>query len=259
MKRRLSAYSGMPRGMYKRRRLIATRSILAAQAKRRRLRTQNVVNAGLLGVERKFYDTYITSFNIPAPSDCTGGEANPSSNSLTVPAQGDGATNREGKQIVGKYLLIKGEVIVSRTEANINPPNGTQVYLACVLDSQTNAETNIDSESVFTNPAGVANLAALPLRNLTYGSRYKILKDKVFTFNWPNMTQQAANDYSYSGFSIPFQWYIPLNNLKINFAVGGTTADVANVIDNSVHMIAFTNSITPQPQLRYNCRFRFIG
>jgi len=83
--------------------------------------------AGFLSIERKFLDTSLAATAIPAPSDCTGGELDPSSTVMvSTPAVGDGEQNRDGKQIVCLYLEIKGTISQAALEASTGPATAGQ-------------------------------------------------------------------------------------------------------------------------------------
>lgn len=221
-------------------------------------RRKNFRTAGFLSIERKFYDTFLVDGVIPSPTDCTGGEFDPSATSMiTTPTQGDGEQQRDGKQICTLYLEINGVVYTDALEAAAGLQWATDIFVACVLDTQTNA-AQMNSEDCFKNNGASAVLAANPIRNLLFGKRFKILKEKRFTMNNGGVTQQAANDYSIQAARQAFKWFIPLKNMKINFNAG-TTASVANVIDNSIHIIAFANLTTLAPKISYNARLRFMG
>jgi len=211
--------------------------------------------AGYIGIEKKYLDT---SYNavVAAPTDATGGEADPTTFlSLTSVAQGDTQSNRDGKKIVGKYLEIKGQVYTTPTANQTTGPPSTSIMVACVLDTQTNA-AQLNSEDVFINPAATAVTAPFALRDLEYGSRFKILKQEYFVLDIPGVYD--GTNIEWAATSKPFCWYIPLKDLVINFTTG-TTGVIANVMDNSIHMVAFADDSTGQPQLAYNSRFRFIG
>jgi len=233
----------------------------AARSKRRssvRWSRQNVASMGFLGIERKFYDTTLVQAAITAPTDATGGELDPSATSMiSTPTQGDGEQQRDGKQIACLYVEIVGTIQTAAFEASADLPSGCSVYLACVLDQQTNA-AQMNSEDCFKNLGAAAGLAPNPIRNLLFGKRFRILKQRTFEMNLDTCTQQAANDYSWPGKRHNFRWYIPLKGLKINFNAG-TTASIANVVDNSIHMIGYANSTATVPLISYNARLRFLG
>lgn len=113
-------------------------------------RRRNLRTAGYVGIEKKFYDTGYNAA-IVAPTDATGGEADPATVlTVSAPAQGDGEQNRDGKKIVAKYLEIKGTVRAAATINQTVGPQRTQVFVAVVLDTQTNA-AQLNSEDVFKN------------------------------------------------------------------------------------------------------------
>lgn len=228
------------------------------RSKRRSAYSRGVARAAVsLGVEKKFYDTSATA-NIVAPTDCTGGEVDPSGglNCLSAPAQDDTASGRDGRKIVAKYIQLKGSVRFSTATNQTLSVDSNRLVVAVVLDTQTNG-AQLNSEDVFTNPRGATTAADAPLRNLNFGERFKILKMEHFVLEDPNMTYDGTN-VEINGKSLTFDWYIPLKNLKIAFT-SGVTAGVANVLDNSIHVIAFATSTSPQCAIVYNARMRFVG
>jgi len=227
----------------------------AARKKRRAYRTRNYRTAGYVGIEKKFYDTSYSG-TISADSGCASCEADPGTvNTVSAPAQGDGEQNRDGKKIVAKYLYIEGS-ITKLAENNLTAiPIPVGVKIAVVLDTQTNA-AQLNSEDVFKNQ--LANAATTPqaMRDLEYGSRFRILKEYNCVLKSQLATWDGTN-IEMGGDREDFQWYIPLKDLVINFN-GTATAGVASVLDNSIHVIAMA-SIASTCNLAYNARLRFIG
>jgi len=69
----------------------------------------------------------------------------------------------------------------------------------------------------------------------------------------------AVDSFSQVGVVKPFEWYYKFKKpLVVNFN-SGTTASVANVVDNSLHVIGFTTNGTSANSIVYNARIRFIG
>lgn len=217
--------------------------------------SRNIRTGGFLDVEVKFYDTALTATAMSAATDATGGEYDPSVTSMiSTPAQGDGEQNRDGKQIVAKYVQIKGTLNFP-AQANLTTGVGPlRAMVAIVLDTQSNA-AQAQSETVFKNLAATALNAPDALRNLEYSKRFKLLKQDLFILDPPPITYDGTNVES-DGVTKSFDWYIPLNNLKINFN-SGTTASIANVVDNSIHVMGFANNATIT--ISYNARMRFVG
>lgn len=272
--RKRNLYSANPGAGFSSRKMTTNQKMAAARARigggaggfvRRkrstmsRLRSMNVVSSGFLGIEKKFVDYAISAVLMSSATDCTGGELDPTAipNAalcLSAPAIGDDASSRDGKQIIGKYLEIKGTVQVAPQVNQTQVDGQESVFLAVVLDTQSNA-AQLNSEDVYKNPSANAAGNMSPLRNLLFGPRFKVLKSAVMSLPIPANTYDGTN-IEVGGCTRNFHWYIPLNNLKINFN-SGTTGVIASVIDNSLHFIGFSQQ--GLALCTYNARFRFIG
>lgn len=219
----------------------------------------NARTAGFLGIETKFYDTALAAAAIVSPTDASAAEVDPSATSMiSTPAQGDGEQNRDGKKIVIKSVYIKGIVNLPGAETLAAPANGCRVYIALVLDTQSNA-AQMNSEDCFKNTNAAALSAASPQRNLLHGSRFRILKDWTLDLNPQTLSHFAVDSFSHSGIHRQFEGYLNLN-LPVNFnATTPTVTTIASVVDNSLHMIAYTSNNTNAPTISYNARIRFQG
>lgn len=220
---------------------------------------RNMRTGGLLGIEKKYLDTYKSGTTLTAPTDCSGGEMSPTggcTGCLSAPGQGDSASNREGNKIVVLSALIQGMIHVpSQTNQSTADVVGN-VFIALVMDTQTNGAT-LNSEDVFSNPSGSTTMCVLPNRNMSYTQRFKVLKIKRITVRLPAMVYDGTN-IEQQGLHTPFK--ISWNGkMPVTFTTPSTTADVAGVTNNSLHVIAFTSNTDLGTQLYYNCRVRFIG
>lgn len=215
----------------------------------------NTRTAGFLGVEHKFYDTAYPDFAITTTTDCSGGVVNPSATSLmTTPAVGDSEQNRDGRKIVIESIHVKGNI--SRdTAQSTGVLSPGRVFLALVLDTQTNAAAML-SQDCFKALQATTNAAVDCHRNLLFGSRFKVLKILKWT---PNLTNYGWNGttVNINGIQKTFEFHVKFpRGLHVNFNAG-TTASVASVIDNSIHMVAFATSTAYN--LEYGARIRFQG
>lgn len=225
---------------------------------KKRSAARSIANArigGFLGIENKFYDTGVVAGALGAPTDASGGEFDPASvNCISAPAQGDGESNRDGKNIKILSCHVAGVIAMAKqadqTAADFIPT----VMVALVLDTQTNG-AQLASENVYTNPSGNAQTCTTPLRNLQYSKRFKVLASKILRLPQLQMTWDGTN-VEQSGGSVPFRFDKRLN-LPVTF--NGTTAGVASVVDNSLHIIAYAENTTAVPTIYYNARVRFVG
>jgi len=182
--------------------------------------SQNRASMGFTGIEKKFLDTTRLSTLITAPADAAGGEYDPSSGCtgcLSAPAQGDGEQNRDGKKIVLKSLVFKAVVTLNAQNnlAAAQPP--TEVFVAIVLDTQTNS-AQLNSEDVFKNTTGTAGGASIPVKNLLFGKRFKILKQALIPICHKTVSYDGTNMEGH-GVSTTLDWYLPLD-IQVLFNAG---------------------------------------
>lgn len=221
-----------------------------------RRRTLNRRTGGYRGIETKFIDSWLTAAAITSPTDCTGGERDPSTQQcLNGITQGVGESNRIGRRFRMQNISIKGIVETTKqTNLTTDPGFAPTVSLWLVLDKQTN-ETQLNSEDVFVNPSANGRLATECHFNLENKDRFIILKKKTMTFGIPNGYNDAAGTGAYGSNVRTFSMYKNLKGLRVN--TSGTTNTIGNITDKSLHLIAFTNSVSLAPLLFYNARLRF--
>jgi len=234
---------------------------VGSMSRRRALAIVNTRTAGFLGLEKKFFDTALEATAIGSSATCASGEVDPTlpavaGTMISTPAQGDGPSDRDGKRIVIKSVQIKGQVYVPQQELQANPAQPCSMFVALVLDTQSNGAT-LNSEDVFINTTAQAPACIIPNRNLLYGSRFKVLKSDLFDCNLSALSHVAADSFSFNGRDLTFDWFLPLD-LPVNFK-DATTGVISNVSDNSLHMIAFVTNTAPGATLAYNARIRFMG
>jgi len=210
----------------------------------------------MLGTELKFVDTSLVDSAITAPTDATGGEKDPATVLCLNPiAQGDGQSERDGRQCLMKSCYVTGIVSEPASADNADAQAGGCYYVALVQDMQTNG-AQLNSEDVFTNPGAAAKTAPLVLRDLQFASRFRVL-DSVLLHE-PNkyaFTDGTATG-TISGFHLPFKlsWS---GEIPVTFTA--TTANVTSISDNSLHIIAYCSTTSGTPVISYNSRVRFVG
>lgn len=222
---------------------------------------RNLRTGGLLGIETKYLDIPILNVALTAPNNAVGGEMQPTSivtGCLSAPAQGDGAQNRDGKKIVVKSILIQGTISCVLQGGQAAADTVPECYLALVQDSQTNGVT-INSEDVFANVVASSTAATAPFRNMSNVSRFKVLKTWRRRLLMPTITGSATTgDIAESGqhTNVTMSWK---GLMPVNFAASSITADVANVVDNSIHLIGYCSNVSLVPTFSGSARIRFVG
>jgi len=216
---------------------------------------------GLLGMEKKFFDTAIQTTPVVTTDAWANGVYNPvtvftGSDCVSTPSVGPAANQRVGKQITLKQLYLRGSMHLAPNVDAAYVPGQTSAFLAVVLDTQTNGAQTA-SDQIYYNPSGTIDGRVHPLRNLQNAQRFRVLKEEVFVF--PNPTavfNSATNKLIYAGTGVEFDWFLPLD-LQVNFD-NDTTATIANVEDNSLHIIAAANDDNGV-HLTYSARIRYLG
>lgn len=205
--------------------------------------------------EPKFYDTSYAPTALTSNTTAASLEVDPSATSMiSTPAVGDSEQNRDGKKIIITQVEIKGTLHWPSSANQTAQADGHTCWVALVLDTQTN-NTQMNSEDCFKFIDTTSALYCRPMRNLLFGGRFRILKMKHFYPPIPSMSYDGTN-MEKSGVIRGFKFYKKLR-LPVNFNAG-TTASIANVQDNSLHVIAWANQ-SNTVSLSYNARIRFIG
>ena len=208
-------------------------------------------------MEKNFYDTSVSNLAIVSDGSAANLEADPSDGCLSAPPQGDTSSSREGQQIVLKNVQVKG-IIRMPTRINGTPIQAPTVYLALVLDTQSNG-AQLNSEDVFkTSANGVLN--ATMFRNLEYRKRFRLLK--TATINMPEASgvySGVAGQGDWLGEDVPFEmFHVFKDGLEVNFRIGAASG-IANVIDNSLHVIAACSDTASGCLLYYHSRIRYTA
>jgi len=216
----------------------------------------NMRIGGFLGIELKYVNYARSALALVSPVAAVGGTVDPATAlCLNAIAQGDGEQQRDGKQVQVKSCYVTGVIDIPATVNQTTAKNIPTVYIALVLDKQTNG-AQLTSELVFENPSGASTTAANPLRNMQYTSRFDVLDSVCVELEQPQVSFDGTN-LETSGSRTPFKlsW---TGDLMTQFT--GTGATISVIQDNSLHLIAFAGpDLTAAPVISYNSRVRFVG
>ncbi len=225
-----------------------------------RFRSRNYRTGGFLGIELKFLDTSWDGVTLTVSTTGAGGEMPPSSGCtgcVSVPAQGDGENERDGRNYTIKSVYCSG--IISTTNGPDKPDvlDASGYFFALVLDTQTNGAT-ISTEDLYVNPGTAGEqMLPYPLRNLENSHRFRILASTYVAPGGMYAGTDGASTVSISNMVAPT---ISLNwkgNIKCN--TKATTANVTSATDNSIHLVAFSGNSLLTPVFQGKCRVRYVG
>ncbi len=222
-------------------------------------RPKNYRTGGFLGIELKFLDCAWNSVAINTSTDGSGGEIQPSSgctNALSIPAQGDGESNRDGRKYTIKGVWVSGLIDTSPLGDQGDAGEGIGTWFALVLDTQANGATVV-SENVFLNPSTSAiSMMPQPLRNLQNSKRFKILARQYVPPGGTYASQDGANTASLNAQNSEFVNLSWKGDILCDST--GTTADVASASDNAIHLVGYSGGGFTK-NFFGKSRVRFVG
>lgn len=234
---------------------ISHKSLVSAAKRFRTRRTGGRINS-----EPKYYDLNYNAA-LSATADWSGAEADPTTIlCLNGVPQGDTMTTRDGQKIEMKSIFINGLINVPTQSAQSAAENDATVFIALVLDTQTN-KAQLNSEDVYENTRSGSDsyLLTSPLRKMNFSERFKVLATKTITFPPPPITNNAAaNTIVQQGIKVPFTMFANLKSLGTKFDTSATTGAIGTIVDNSLHMVAVCNNQDFAPSLIYQSRLRFF-
>lgn len=207
--------------------------------------------------ETKYYDQFASAtLGTGAAGAWTGTNVDPAAgvNTLFVPILGTDISNRIGRRVLLKSIKANFDVnIPALAGTNLGGRDPAVIRLICFMDMQTNgAQATGD---MLMGPIGPSAIAEQHFQNLGNLGRFKILYDKRFTIQDPNIgSTQAADTYDINGIVVSQKMRVKFRKgiiVNFNATNGGTVADI---IDNSIHVICCASSIAMGPVLSYTCR-----
>lgn len=218
-------------------------------------RTRGVYAQG----EMKYFDSELIASSVTSAASWLSTNLDPALvpvagiNTLFAPTVGAGISQRIGKSCDVYKIKIRGLVGVSQTGDDTTANRGCMVRLALVEDMQTNG-SQLSGNLVFTTPTSTeAETAICSFQNINNFGRFRVMKDKLFLLQDTNMVG-AENDFTRNGLVKPFKWTIKFRQprkVRFNAVNGGTIADI---VDNSWHIIGLASTDAYAPYLTYQCR-----
>lgn len=206
--------------------------------------------------EMKYFDSSKVATSVAASTDWTGTEYDPTTeNCLFVPQQGSALNQRIGRKVKVMKIKVRGFIQCAAQVDQTAADNPAVMRLCLVMDTQTNG-TQMQGENVFGELSTNTNSAVTWFQNPDNFGRFRILKDKFFTLQNPNMVYDGTN-IEQAGVARPFKINITFKTpIVVNFNAtnGGSVADI---IDNSFHIICNTSAAALTPQIYYMCRVAY--
>lgn len=172
---------------------------------------------------------------------------------LCVPTVGAALNQRVGRKITILKVKVHGTIIINTQAAQPTADAAAKVRLVLVLDQQTNA-AQMTGAQLFNDGTG-ATTVIQAFQNPNNFGRFRVLKDKMIQLGNLNLTgSPTAGDVIQSGMKVNFKFAVNFKKpivVHFNATNGGTVADI---VDNSLHLVAATDSNALSPNLTYYSR-----
>lgn len=207
-------------------------------------------------VENKFVDYAVSNQSISVT--LAGSESDPATPlCLNGIAQGDGESQRDGRKVVMKKVEIRG-LLRGQTQADqADIPQSQAIRLVLVQDTQTSGGNSLtgaqlSAENVFIDSASSDVLVMVKPAST---KRFKILADRIVPLQITAAATDGTNTNTSNFECKPFHIKKTLN-IPVEYSDTGAT--VAEIVDNSLHLIAIASSTTTAI-LSYVSRVEFEG
>lgn len=176
---------------------------------------------------------------------------------LFAPTVGAALNQRIGRKVKMLKVKINGTLQCDAQTAQTGVDNAPKIRVLLVQDMQTNAAAMTAAQLM--RDAGGATTTISAFQNPDNFGRFKVLKDKTFVFQNPNMQTLSATNASFSQNALKRSFklgYTFKNVVDVHFNAtnGGTVADI---VDHSLHVIAVADIITMAPSLAYYSRVSY--
>lgn len=207
---------------------------------------------GAVTGEMKYYDTEKDGTALPASNDWTGTEFDPvTTNCLFAPTVGAGVNQRIGKSVDVHKIKINGLLVCPSQTDQTAADSSSLCRVMLVQDKQTNSSQMQGEQLMETGTSDTIGINSF--QNINNFGRFRVLKDKFISLQNPNMSYDGTN-VEQAGLVRPFKFKVQFKKpikVRFNNTNGGTVADI---VDNSFHVIANSHNIALAPQISYYSR-----
>ncbi len=207
--------------------------------------------------EMKYFDTTKALTAIVAATTWAGTELDPGTfDTFCVPVKGTGIDQRIGRAINIHKIKINAHLFINSQANQTATDAACLTRIALYLDTQTNAAQS-QGEQVFQDP-GTASISnnAMTFQSLATLGRFRMLKDKRIVMQNPNIAYDGTNMEQMGLIRSCKINHTFRNPIKVHFneTNGGTIADI---VDNSLHLIAATTNTGLAVSIIYEARVSY--
>jgi len=206
--------------------------------------------------EMKYFDTEATALTIAGSTNWTGTEYAPNvgtPNTFFAPTTGSAINQRIGRKVKVYKIRVHGNLYSAEQTNQTTADIATNVRILLVQDCQTNGAQAQGEDIMAAATTGSALNQFNAFQSLASLGRFKVLKDKIFTFGPPTITYDGTNLEQF-GQVKSFKFDVKFRNpVEVNFNAtnGGTISDI---VDNSWCIYATVSTGAVATSLYYSAR-----
>lgn len=185
---------------------------------------------------------------------------------LCDPAQGSGASERDGRAIGITNIRIKGIIRMGTANATASIEN-TFCRVMLVIDHQCNGTAPTVAQVL--NTTGMSGTMGTlhpkqwaAFQNLDNQHRFRVLSDKTYSYRTPNQFDTNTNSLCVIPFKISKSFRSPM---VVNYIGAGASTAITNIADNNLFILAVsggmeqaTTTIEVPVDIAFKSRVRYL-
>lgn len=216
-------------------------------------RTRGVYGQG----EMKYFDSGVSAVAISETTDWAASVIAPTTLlTLFCPTEGSAINQRIGRKVMVHKIKLHGLITMPVLTDQADTLCMPDIRVILVQDMQTNA-AQMTGDLLMTSQSANAFVVNTGFQSLVNFGRFRVLKDKMFRGRDCTTSTDGANTCSIGTADIPFKFTINFKNpvqVRFNATNGGTVADI---VDNSFHVVAHKGSTVGAHVMYYTCRVSY--
>lgn len=205
--------------------------------------------------ESKYFDTEVSASNIAESTDWSGTSL--SAGTIALPVEGSDINQRDGRKIAIYKVCVRGVIRTTALTGSTTsvPPPASRLIL--FVDTQTNGAA-ATGQQLMTAPTTATVAAAFSsLQNANNFGRFRVLRDITLRGGAPTTGQDSGTTNASSNADVPFKIVYRFKKpliVRFNGTSGGTIADV---IDNSIHLLGQKSGTGYDSPITYRTRIYY--
>lgn len=206
--------------------------------------------------ERKYFDTELSTATVASgTTDWTGTEDDPVTIlTFCAPVTGNDFNQRVGRKITIKSWKMRGFFRLTERSNQTAALAVPMIRSILYVDTATNT---VQAQGEDVMASGASSIPFAMFQNPANFGRFRVLKDKVFRFPTQAIAFDGTN-IEENGQMVPFKYNIKFRKplvVHFNGTNGGTVADI---VDNSLHMISLANNADMACTVSYKSRVTYL-